>query len=80
MIQGQNPLISHDVEIFLREVAGDFGLKYPNIRSIYLFGSVARGDADPRSDVDFFFLVQEGTTQEVLHQLLNDPGFWRIFD
>jgi len=44
---------------FFQEVAQVIGAKFPEVRSIYLFGSVARGDADTQSDVDLFILVDE---------------------
>ncbi len=42
-----------EVITYLRSHAAD--LKAAGMRSLYLFGSVARGDAGPDSDVDLFF-------------------------
>ena len=45
----------------LKYFAKTLGAKFSNIISIYLFGSVARGDADWKSDVDLLFLVRRGS-------------------
>jgi predicted nucleotidyltransferase len=55
-------------------------LKRYGVEAISLFGSVARGDAGPRSDVDLLVDVQRGTTlfglarlQHYLEDLLGRP-------
>jgi predicted nucleotidyltransferase len=55
-------------------------LKRYGVEAISLFGSVARGDAGPRSDVDLLVDVQRGTTlfglarlQYYLEDLLGRP-------
>ena len=65
---------------YLNEVVRDVGTSYPLVRSIYLYGSVARGDADAQSDLDLFFLVEEGNSQVFLKRFLHDPKYWQIFD
>ncbi len=50
------------------------------IHGIVLFGSVARGDADRRSDIDCFVLVDgtQATAQQTAHEItseLNEEAF-----
>ncbi len=42
------------------------GVKSENIKSVYLFGSVARGDFDENSDVDIFISVEKAHEKETL--------------
>ena len=41
-------------------------LRAAGMQALYLFGSVARGDAGPESDVDLFFEHRKGMGLEVL--------------
>ncbi|MCY3712832.1 MAG: nucleotidyltransferase domain-containing protein [Gemmatimonadetes bacterium] len=41
----------------LHRVARTLGNRHPEIESIYLFGSLARGDAVPGSDADLLIVV-----------------------
>ena len=43
----------------LQEKARDALARFPELRKVVLFGSLARGDATPRSDADLIFVVQE---------------------
>ncbi|MHA1369582.1 MAG: nucleotidyltransferase family protein [Promethearchaeota archaeon] len=44
----------------VKQIVKQLGEKYAQIKSIYLFGSVARGDADDKSDLDLFFFWWKG--------------------
>lgn len=44
----------------LNRVARTLGDRHPEIESIYLFGSLARGDAVPGSDADLLIVVSHG--------------------
>ena len=62
-----------DLDQILREKKADIlrlGAKY-GARNIRLFGSVARGEAAPDSDVDFLVEMESGRS------LLDLGGFWR---
>lgn len=51
------------LEVFvdkLKEREGD------NLLKVVLFGSVARGDSQPDSDVDVFVLMKDGTNEELV--------------
>lgn len=43
----------------LEEIAGRIRREHPKVRKIWLFGSFARGDFTPRSDVDIAILLSE---------------------
>ncbi|MHA1294728.1 MAG: nucleotidyltransferase family protein, partial [Promethearchaeota archaeon] len=61
-MQNEKPSIESKIEIDINQIrkfAEQFGPKYYQIISIYLFGSVARGDADEESDIDLLFLLKE---------------------
>lgn len=47
-----------------------------DVRGIVLFGSVARGEADRRSDVDLFVLVEDrqASNQQAAHEVANELG------
>ena len=45
----------------LNRVARALGDRHPEIESIYLFGSLARGDAVPGSDADLLIVVRHAT-------------------
>ncbi len=51
------------------------GSKFPNVRSIYLFGSVARGEADEASDVDLLLLVNDSTPIAIFDKIRSDKEF-----
>lgn len=40
-------------------------VKSENIKSVYLFGSVARGDFDENSDIDIFIVVEKDYEREI---------------
>ncbi len=63
----------------LRTVAQKLGKKIPQIRSIYLFGSVARGDPVPEGDLDLLFLLQEEVTSQIQEQIGRDPDFNSLY-
>ena len=52
----------------IREIAAKHGA-----RNVRVFGSVARGDARPDSDVDFLVDMEPGRTLLDLGRLLMDP-------
>jgi len=65
--------------VHIRKLAEKIGLRYRQIISIYLFGSVARGDADEFSDIDLFILIDGSATnlfltlnRDVDYKLLED--------
>lgn len=43
----------------LEEIAGRIRREHPKVQKIWLFGSFARGDFTPRSDVDIAILLSE---------------------
>lgn len=49
--------VDMDVNL-IKDLIGKIVPKFSQIESIYLFGSVARGEADIKSDVDLFFLIR----------------------
>ena len=66
---------------YIRKSTEKIGLRYPQIISIYLFGSIARGDADEFSDIDLFILIDDSATNfflilnhDVDYKLLEDWG------
>ena len=67
------PIIEIDINQ-IRRIAEKIGPKYPQIKSIYLFGSVARGDADKKSDIDLFFLVI-GKSSDLITILTHDEDY-----
>jgi predicted nucleotidyltransferase len=55
------------LEIFtkkLQELEGN------NLLRVVLFGSVARGDSEPDSDIDVFILVKNGTRMELTKRIV----------
>jgi len=63
----------------IRIAAEKIGPKYYQIKSIYLFGSVARGDADKKSDIDLFFLVI-GKSSDFITILSHDEDYGTFED
>lgn len=55
------PALCTSLERFRRELSARFGTR---LRAVRLFGSYARGDARPDSDVDVLVLVDELTRAE----------------
>jgi len=43
----------------LKKKAQDALERFPELRKVVLFGSLARGEATPRSDADLLFVVEE---------------------
>jgi predicted nucleotidyltransferase len=44
----------------------------PHLKFAALFGSVARGEMHPKSDIDLFFVVQQGGRSEATDERIND--------
>ena len=63
----------------IRKSAEKIGLRYPQIISIYLFGSIARGDADELSDIDLFILL-DGNTTDIFLTLNRDVDYKLLED
>jgi len=63
----------------IRKSAEKIGLRYPQIISIYLFGSIARGDADELSDIDLFILI-DGNTTDIFLTLNRDVDYKLLED
>ena len=81
-MQNGNDSIEIAIEIDLnqiRRIAEKIGPKYDQIKSIYLFGSVARGDADKKSDIDLFFLVR-GKSSDLITILTHDDDYGAFED
>ncbi|MHA1151016.1 MAG: nucleotidyltransferase family protein [Promethearchaeota archaeon] len=81
MTQDENESIKQTLEInfnSIRTFAEKISQRYQQIKSIYLFGSVARGDADERSDIDLFLLVK-GKSSEFFVLLSKDEDY-RVFE
>ncbi len=78
-----DPIIQIPQEEFqapVRELVMKLTDQIADIHGIVLFGSVARGEADRRSDIDCFVLVEEtqATAQQTAHELtseLNEKAF-----
>jgi len=62
----------------IRKSAEKIGLRYPQIISIYLFGSIARGDADEFSDIDLFILIDDSATNFFL--ILNHDVDYKLLE
>mgnify|MGYP003319952206 FL=1 len=60
--------IKHDVLKILNEHAEEIRQKF-SIESLELFGSVARGEDTPQSDIDILYIFKEN--EETLRNLLN---------
>ncbi|MFX1445484.1 MAG: nucleotidyltransferase domain-containing protein [Promethearchaeota archaeon] len=76
-MQNESDLNLPFVEIDLKpikKIAEKIGEKYSSIISIYLFGSVARGNANKKSDIDLFILI-EGNPTEIFLKLSNDKEY-----
>ncbi|WP_227379116.1 nucleotidyltransferase domain-containing protein [Haladaptatus halobius] len=79
----EDPIIQIPQEEFhapIRELIARLTDSVDNIRGILLFGSVARGDADRRSDIDCFVLVEgkQATAQQTADEItaeLNEEAF-----
>lgn len=58
----------------IRDLVGELTDAIDNIRGIVIFGSVARGDADRKSDIDCFVLVggTQATAQKTAHETVDD--------
>lgn len=64
--------------IHIRKLAEKIGLRYPQIISIYLFGSVARGEADEFSDIDLFILIDDSASN--LFLMLNNDVDYKLLE
>lgn len=63
---------SEQVQRTLSDYVEEVTTRYPqDVLSITLYGSQARGDAHPESDIDLFLVVQDNTStlREVFHDL-----------
>lgn len=58
----------------VRDLVAELESRLSNVHGIVLFGSVARGDADRRSDIDCFALVadKQATNQQTAHEIIAD--------
>ncbi len=54
------------------------GLRHPQILSLYLFGSVARDEADALSDLDLLFLVPPELAGNFFGILAHDPDYFAL--
>ncbi len=54
------------------------GLRNPQILSLYLFGSVARDEADALSDLDLLFLVPPELAGNFFGILAHDPAYFTL--
>lgn len=75
-----------DVAALLRALTD--GLQYalgPEVQLLILYGSYARGEAQPESDVDLFVVLRQGseenydTVRQVAYQVMWDADFTYIF-
>ena len=71
-------MVSIDLNI-IRSLAKKIGPKYPQINSIYLFGSVARAEVDNESDIDLFFLI-DGKCSNFFDVLVRDEDYKSLED
>ena len=55
------------LEIFVKRLQE---LEGNNLLRVVLFGSVARGDSEPDSDLDIFILVKNGTRMELTRRIV----------
>ena len=82
MVKNSNSDSTHSIiEIDIdriRRFARTIGQKYQQIKSIYIFGSVARGDTDDKSDIDLLFLVYEEISG--FYDILSHDEDYRIFE
>jgi predicted nucleotidyltransferase len=56
------------LEVFLEKLQEQEG---ENLLRVVLFGSVARGDSEPDSDMDVFVLVKNGTRWELMERIVD---------
>ena len=61
----------------IKILAEKIGEKYSFIITIYLFGSVARGNASKKSDIDIFILT-EGNPTEIFLTLSRDENYKKL--
>lgn len=81
-MQNESELNLSNIEVDLKPIkiiAEKIGEKYSFIISIYLFGSVARGNANKESDIDLFILT-EGNPTEIFLILSNDEDYKNLED
>lgn len=65
LLKADNTPLEETAEKYAEKIYAESDLK-DQIRSIVLFGSVARGTAGPNSDIDILILTEEGTDTEKL--------------
>jgi predicted nucleotidyltransferase len=58
------------------ELIRDYFLKIPNVDTVLVVNSCARGQAAPESDLDFAILVKPDTTPNEIKSIQNS---WQIF-
>lgn len=67
LLRADNQPLEQAAEKYAEKFYTDSGLK-DHIRSIVLFGSVARGTAGPNSDIDILVLTEENVDEEKIEQ------------
>lgn len=76
-MQNESELNLSNIEIDLKpikRITEKIGKKFSSIISVYLFGSMARGNANKESDIDIFFLI-EGNPTEIFFKLTKDENY-----
>ena len=64
---------------FISEKVKEIGKNCSQIISIYLYGSVSRGEANKKSDLDLLFLVKKNTRQNFLDVLMRDKKYIQLY-
>ncbi len=62
----------------IKKYTTPIGLKNPQILSLYIFGSVARDEADALSDLDLLFLVPPEHTGNFFSVLAHNPDYFAL--
>lgn len=70
--------VDMDVNL-IKDLIGKIVPKFSQIESVYLFGSVARGEADIKSDVDLFFLIR-GESDKLYVKLSQNKHYKELED
>lgn len=65
---------------FISDKVKEIGKIYSQIISIYLYGSVSRGEANEKSDLDLLFLVEKNTRKNFLDVLMRDEKYIQLYN